>query len=386
MQTGMLGSSKDAVHSHKRAAALLPPTLPSAAATANAPIVIDDDDDDDDVVEVAVPPRSPGLKTEKAAAMPAAAAAPVAVAPAPAAAVAAAPVVEGPVTMQTESGEILYEAERIVGKRRIPVASGASTSSTRTVSDPSVDPHSWLFRVKWRGFEEKDNTWEPYANIEACVDLLQAFYQEDAAATLLKKQQRKEKKQAAATAAALDSQTSSSSGAIASPPGSTPSRTPSAARLSLGSKLSSFPAGALECGVCGQSSGEGPEAFVFCTSCFAPAHRSRCSEGNGSSQAGGWSCSACAVARSMSAEEPLPTAPAAAASATTASQSQAGDDIVMATEPVSRTDLLRTLLLAVQAHITRDNWQSVPLEAHGNAAVDWQSLASAFHSLSLIHI
>jgi Zn-finger protein len=270
-------------------------------------------------------------------------------------------VADGPVTVVTEGGETLYEAERIVAKRRnnAASASGSSSASGRGISsDPRIDPDQWLYKVKWRGFSDRDSTWEAYVNIATCTDLLEQFFVTDAAATLAKKQQRLEKKNASAAAASFAAEAYAVPAATAATPAA-PARNSSTGRVSLGSKLSAFPTGALDCCVCGQSSaGTSADSFVFCKVCFQPSHRT-CSERSGITHAGVWSCSACAVANSM--------------------VDQTVDSLVTS-EPVSRTEQLRSVLLAVQTQITRDNWHSVPLAAHGGSALDWQSLSSAFQS------
>ena len=45
-----------------------------------------------------------------------------------------------------------YEVEKIVGKRQ--GKKGAE------------------YLVKWKGFDPKDNTWEPKANLASCIDMI----------------------------------------------------------------------------------------------------------------------------------------------------------------------------------------------------------------------
>ena len=36
--------------------------------------------------------------------------------------------------------------------------------------------HRGLYFVKWKGWPESDNTWEPIGNLEECKDKLKEFY------------------------------------------------------------------------------------------------------------------------------------------------------------------------------------------------------------------
>jgi len=281
---------------------------------------------------------------------------------------------EGPVSLQTASGEVLYEVERIVGKKRNTAAqSGSSTASGgggRHAPNPRIDPHAYLYKVKWKGFADKDSTWEPYVNVEPCTELMEAFFAEDEAATQAKKVARQAAKANAAALAAATSEAYATAASAVAPPARSSSGRPSL------SKLSTFPAGALACAVC-QQAGDAAADFVFCKVCFQPAHRP-CSEQSGEAQAGVWTCGACAVAESMAAE---PAAEPAAAADAPSANGAAAAAASPSSEPASRTDHLRSLLQSVRDHVTRDNWSSVPLTAHGgSAAVDWQTLAAAFQS------
>jgi len=55
----------------------------------------------------------------------------------------------------SESEEEIYEVERIVRRRK-----------KRGV---------WMYRVKWKGFDTKDNTWEPEENLTCCKEMLENF-------------------------------------------------------------------------------------------------------------------------------------------------------------------------------------------------------------------
>lgn len=55
----------------------------------------------------------------------------------------------------SESEEEIYEVERIVRRRK-----------KRGV---------WMYRVKWKGFDTKENTWEPEENLTSCKEMLENF-------------------------------------------------------------------------------------------------------------------------------------------------------------------------------------------------------------------
>jgi len=58
-------------------------------------------------------------------------------------------------TELSESEEEIYEVERIVRRRK-----------KRGV---------WMYRVKWKGFDAKENTWEPEENLTSCKEMLENF-------------------------------------------------------------------------------------------------------------------------------------------------------------------------------------------------------------------
>ena len=286
-------------------------------------------------------------------------------------------------------GEAAFEVERIIGKRRVVstgagAGSGASVSSTSRCGPPRVDPDAWLFKVKWRGFADKDCTWEPYAHVAQCTDLMEEFFEEDDKATAEKKRKRKEAaakaKEAAAAAAAAAAGVGGLERAESAAAAVTPSRSASAARLSIGAPppVPTFPADLGECSLCRQalpspssasSSSAAPHDAVFCKSCFTPVHR-QCSEQAGVSGQGVWSCPSCLMAEAME------SAPASRSSSNAAASAAASSS-----EPASSSDHLRTLLLQVQAEVTRDNWQSVPIVASRGAAastLSWQNLVDLF--------
>jgi len=58
-------------------------------------------------------------------------------------------------TALSESEEEIYEVEKIVRRRK-----------KRGV---------WMYRVKWKGFDAKENTWEPEENLTSCKEMLENF-------------------------------------------------------------------------------------------------------------------------------------------------------------------------------------------------------------------
>lgn len=117
--------------------------------------------------------------TPAAAAAAAPAAAPSAAPSAPAAAIPDAGLVqsvdsEGVTVVLTAEGDALYEVERILSKRRAAAESGSAASGGRAPS-ARLDPDAYVYKVKWKGFGDKDATWEPYANISSCTELFDAF-------------------------------------------------------------------------------------------------------------------------------------------------------------------------------------------------------------------
>jgi hypothetical protein len=66
---------------------------------------------------------------------------------------------EGVTVVLTAEGEALYEVERILAKRRAAAESGGAGSSGRAPS-ARVDPDAYIYKVKWKGFADKDATWE----------------------------------------------------------------------------------------------------------------------------------------------------------------------------------------------------------------------------------
>ena len=41
-----------------------------------------------------------------------------------------------------------------------------------------LNKYDLRFLVKWQGWPEEDNTWEPFANIRTCLFHLRSFYKE----------------------------------------------------------------------------------------------------------------------------------------------------------------------------------------------------------------
>ena len=62
-----------------------------------------------------------------------------------------------PVKRNKRTGEPMWQVERIVNKK-------LEENSSR-----------WIYEVKWRGWGEADNTWEPIEHLKEVLDLVQKF-------------------------------------------------------------------------------------------------------------------------------------------------------------------------------------------------------------------
>ena len=61
----------------------------------------------------------------------------------------------------TAAGKDLYEPEKVLAQR---IAKGGVTQ----------------FQVKWKGYDNKDNTWEPIEHLAGCEDMISEFNEREA--------------------------------------------------------------------------------------------------------------------------------------------------------------------------------------------------------------
>jgi hypothetical protein len=75
-----------------------------------------------------------------------------------------------------------------VARVRPPPSPSASGSDTDSISEPDryeveriIEKRGAKFLVKWKGYGESENTWEPRGNLDDCQDLLNDFEAKQAA-------------------------------------------------------------------------------------------------------------------------------------------------------------------------------------------------------------
>jgi hypothetical protein len=54
---------------------------------------------------------------------------------------------------------------------------GEEEYEVEDIIDSEQRPNGWYYRVKWKGYGPKSNTWEPKANLEHAEDILKKYHQ-----------------------------------------------------------------------------------------------------------------------------------------------------------------------------------------------------------------